>query len=216
MWEDMATDEPMNRRPLASRDRRWAVLTARLLLRTSITPNQISVLGIVFSAIGAWAIVVAPSAPWGFLVGALSIQLRLLCNMLDGMVAVEGQRASSDGPLYNEIPDRIEDTLFVVAVGYAADMSWLGFVAALFAMFTAYIRVLGGSLGFAQDFRGPMAKQHRMAALTLACLAAFVEGSIGSTHYCLQFTLAIVAVGAAMTAARRILAISSQLGARQL
>ena len=186
-----------------------------MLLRTSITPNQISVLGIVFSATGAWAIVVAPSAPWGFLIGALSIQLRLLCNMLDGMVAVEGQRASSDGPLYNEIPDRIEDTLFIVAVGYAADMSWLGYVASLFAIFTAYIRVLGGSLGIAQDFRGPMAKQHRMAALTLACLAAFVEGIAFSTHYCLQFALAIVAVGALVTAARRIIAISSQLGTRQ-
>jgi hypothetical protein len=82
-------------------------------------------------------------------------------------------------------------------------------------MFTAYIRVLGGSLGLAQDFRGPMAKQHRMAALTLGCLAAFVERLVGPTRYALQITLVIITVGALVTAGRRILAISLQLGSRQ-
>jgi phosphatidylglycerophosphate synthase len=209
----MKTEQRVNRRPLASRDRRWATLAARWLLRTPVTPNQISVFGIGVSAIGAWAIA-AWGAPAGFLVGAVAIQLRLLCNLLDGMVAVEGQRASSDGPLYNEIPDRIEDTLFLVAYGYAARLYWLGFVAALLAMFTAYIRVLGGSFGLPQDFCGPMAKQHRMAALTLGCLAALVESSIGPTRYCLQFTLIVVGVGSLWTAVRRTLMISSQLVSR--
>jgi phosphatidylglycerophosphate synthase len=205
----------MTRRPLASRNTRWAVFAAHALLRTPITPNQISVLGIAFSAIGAWALAQAPRAPWGFLVGALAIQLRLLCNLLDGMVAVEGQRASSVGPLYNEVPDRVEDTFFLVAFGCAAGLTWLGFLAALIAMFTAYVRVLGGTLGLVQDFRGPMAKQHRMAALTFGCLAAFVETLIGPTRYCAQLTLAIITVGALVTAARRLLVISSQLGSRQ-
>jgi phosphatidylglycerophosphate synthase len=210
----MKPEQRVNRRPLASRDRRWAMLAARWLLRTAVTPNQISVVGVGVSAIGAWAIATW-RAPAGFLVGAIAIQLRLLCNMLDGMVAVEGQRASYDGPLYNEIPDRIEDTLFLVAYGCAARLFWLGFVAALLAMFTAYIRVLGGSFGLPQDFRGPMAKQHRMAALTLGCLAALVESSIGPTHYSLQLTLVVVATGSLWTAVRRTLIISSQLASRQ-
>lgn len=212
----MKTELRLNRRPLTSRDRRWARLAARWLLRTPVTPNQISIFGIGVSALGAWAIAAwgAPAGV-GFLVGAIAIQLRLVCNLLDGMVAVEGQRASSDGPLYNEVPDRIEDTLFLVAYGYAAGLLWLGFVAALLAMFTAYIRVLGGSFDLPQDFRGPMAKQHRMAALTMGCLAAFVESSIGPTHYSLQLTLVVVAVGSLWTAARRTLMISSQLASRQ-
>lgn len=210
----MKTEQWVNRRPLASRDRRWVMLAVRWLLRTPVTPNQISVFGIGVSAIGAWAIA-AWSARAGFLVGAIAIQLRLLCNLLDGMVAVEGHRASSDGPLYNEMPDRIEDTLFLVAFGHAAGLFWLGFVAALLAMFTAYVRVLGGSLGLPQDYRGPMGKQHRMAALTLGCLAALVESSIGPTHYSLQLSLIVVAVGSLWTAVRRTLMISSQLASRQ-
>ena len=43
---------------------------------------------------------------------------------------------------------------------------WLGWLGALAAAVTAYIRVLGGSLGLPQDFRGPLAKPHRMVVMT--------------------------------------------------
>ena len=120
-----------------------------------------------------------------------------------------------DGPLFNEVPDRIEDTLLIVAAGYAAGLPWLGFLAALLAMFTAYIRALGVSFGFAADFRGPMAKQQRMAALTLGCVAAFAESLFAASGYALALTLVAIAAGAVVTAARRLNAISAQLRAKK-
>jgi hypothetical protein len=36
------------------------------------------------------------------------------------MVAIEGGKKSSVGALYNEFPDRIADSLFIVALGYAS------------------------------------------------------------------------------------------------
>ena len=103
------------------------------------------------------------------------MQLRLLCNLLDGMVAIEGGRKSKVGVLYNEVPDRVADSLFLVALGYAIGIAWLGWLAALAAAVTAYIRVLGGTFGLAQDFRGPLAKQHRMAVMTAGCLLGIGE-----------------------------------------
>ena len=47
------------------------------------------------------------------------------------------------------------------------------------AVFTAYVRLLGGSLGMTQHFIGPMAKQHRMFTLTLVTLLAAVESMLG-------------------------------------
>jgi len=41
-------------------------------------------------------------------------------------------------------------------------------LAAALAILTAYVRVLGVSVGTPQYYLGPMAKQHRMAALTAA------------------------------------------------
>ncbi len=49
---------------------------------------------------------------------ALGIQLRLVCNLIDGMVAIEGGMKSPVGGLYNEVPDRIADPLLLIAAGY--------------------------------------------------------------------------------------------------
>ena len=47
------------------------------------------------------------------------IQLRLIANLLDGLVAVEGGKRTPTGELYNEAPDRIADTAVLVGAGYA-------------------------------------------------------------------------------------------------
>jgi len=50
-----------------------------------------------------------------------------------------------------------------------------------------------------------------MAALTLGCLAAFVESLIGPTRYSLQIIIAVIVAGSLVTAVRRLSAISSEL-----
>jgi phosphatidylglycerophosphate synthase len=209
----MAEPTPDSRRPLASRSSGPAQKAVALLLRTSITPNQISLASIAVSAIGAGALLLAPQRPSLFLLAALCVQLRLLCNLLDGMVAVEGGRGTPVGGLYNEIPDRIADSLFLVAWGYACGLGWLGWLAALAAACTAYIRVLGGALGLKQDFRGPMAKQHRMALLTVVCLLALAEAWFRGSQFVLIGGLWIGALGGLATCATRSVGIARDLEA---
>jgi phosphatidylglycerophosphate synthase len=204
------TDSDANRRPIAARDTGWARAIAARLVRTNITPNQISMASVLFAGIGAAALVWWPGFG-GYLLCALCIQLRLLCNLIDGMVAVEGGKASPLGRIYNEFPDRITDTLFIVALGYAADMPWLGWLGALFAVATAYVRVFGGSLGLVQDFRGPVAKQQRMALQTLGCLGAIAESYFHAQRYSLVAAAALIAAGSLLTCATRTRAIVAQL-----
>lgn len=199
------------RRPLKSRETGWARGLAATLARTAVTPNQISVIGVVFALAGAVLLVKWPTAI-GFILCAVCIQLRLLCNLLDGMVAVEGGKSSPTGVLYNELPDRIADALFIVAAGYAAGHAWLGWLGALLAALTAYVRAVGGSLGLPQDFRGPMAKPHRMAVLTAGCLIATGESVWNNgTRYALLAVLVIIAVGSALTCIVRTRAIAARL-----
>ncbi len=208
--EPPAKDE--NRRPIAARGNKWAQLTTAALARNGITPNAISVASIACAALGAAALLWLAS-PWNAWLCAIAIQLRLLCNLFDGMVAVEGGKQTPTGALYNEVPDRIADSLLLVALGVAAGMPWLGWLGALLAACTAYVRTLGGSLGQPQDFRGPMAKQHRMALMTLACVVAPVELSINATRYALLLACAVIAAGAALTCITRLRAIARRLQA---
>lgn len=200
----------INRRPLASRSTAWARFLTGVLIRSGVSANAISLISIVFAAIGAALLIWSPT-PAALIAAALCVQLRLLCNLFDGMVAIEGQRQSAVGGLYNEVPDRFADSLFIVALGYAIGAPWLGWFGALAAAVTAYIRVLGGSLGLPQDFRGPMAKPQRMAVLTVACVLGAIERWVWGSHWALTMAAWIIAAGSTMTCGTRLLAIARQL-----
>lgn len=206
----MSLNEETARRPIAARSSAWAIALSAWLARSSVTPNAISVTSILFAVIGGLLILYFEH--WLALLGAaLCVQLRLVCNLLDGMVAIEGGRKSAVGALYNEFPDRIADTLFLVPLGYAAGMPWLGWACALLAALTAYVRVFGGSLGLPQDFSGVMAKQRRMAALTVGLVAQAILSFFSAGVWPLLITAAIIAAGSAVTCVTRTVTIARKL-----
>jgi hypothetical protein len=84
----------------------------------------------------------------------------------------------------------------------------------MLALFTAYTRVLAGSLGATQHFSGPMAKPHRMFALTLAAILSAVESLSGSPPEALRAGLVLIAAGSIVTAGRRIRRLSAELHSR--
>jgi phosphatidylglycerophosphate synthase len=167
-----AIRDPIDRRPIAARSLKASKSVASWLARVGATPNAISVAGMACGIAAGVALAATsqwPDAPrvFGFAAACL-IQLRLLANMFDGMVAVETGQASSLGELYNEVPDRISDAATLIGAGYAVGGSpELGYVAACVAILTAYIRSMGKSVGTPSEFCGPMAKQQRMATITV-------------------------------------------------
>lgn len=208
MAEPTPNSEAADRRPLKTRSYGWVRRFAAALVRANITPNGISVFGVALSFV-AFAILWSAARGWfpawiGLLIAAACVQGRLLCNMMDGLVAVEGGRKSKGGDLFNEIPDRIEDALFLTGAGIASGQVALGLVAALLAVFTAYVRAFGASLGQGQDFSGPLAKPQRMFFLTVGLLAAAAASLCNFTGNILAWTLVFITAGTAVTAARRI------------
>jgi phosphatidylglycerophosphate synthase len=222
----MLTGKPastLQRRPLATREKTWAKRLASALASHDVAPNAISVASVAFALVAAVALWLSGSASgfariWLLLVAAGGIQLRLLCNMLDGMVAVEGAKHTPYGDLYNEIPDRIADVAIFLGAGYGvAQLSFgtvLGWAAALTAVLTAYVRLLGGSLGLTQHFAGPMAKQHRMAVLTAASILSIAEPIWHGRGQVVEVALALIAGGAVVTFVRRIILIGRDIAER--
>ncbi len=200
--------EAADRRPLKSRSYGWVRKFAATLVRAKITPNGISVFGVALSIVAfaiLWIVTRGWIAAWlGMLLAAVCVQGRLMCNMMDGLVAVEGGLKSKGGDLFNEIPDRIEDALFLSGAGLACGHLTLGLVAALLAVFTAYVRAFGASLGQGQDFSGPLAKPQRMFFLTVGLLGAAVGALCHFQGNILAWALAFIILGTAVTAARRI------------
>jgi len=215
--------EETKRRPLRSRETKWAAATARWLRQAGIRPNQISVLSVVFSAVSAMCLILAATGSHSrravlFVAAAIFIQLRLLCNLFDGMVAVEGGLRTKSGEIFNDLPDRLSDPLIFVGAGYSITIvPWggdLGWAAGLLSVLTAYVRVLGASAGAKQYFSGPMAKQQRMAVMTAACLIAVLEVVAGWPGAVVPIALGIIIIGCVATIVRRTRFIVSELEAK--
>ena len=215
--------EEINRRPIATRGAWWAKSLASALVRAGVTPNQVSVASIAFAIVGAALYFFTRQASplvaiCCFIGAAVCIQLRLICNLLDGMIAIEGGKKTKVGALYNEFPDRVADSLFLVLAGYAASSSELGVVlgwaAALLAVLTAYVRVFGAAQGLKDDFCGPMAKQHRMAVLTAASILAAAETGFSWPHRVMTGALVLIVIGATFTCVRRTWRITQALQSR--
>lgn len=203
-----------NRRPLRTRSKAWVGQFTTVLLKTGITPNQISLLSVIFGVLGAFAFTLSPQNSSLFIVASVCIQLRLCANMMDGLVAIEGGKSTANGELYNEIPDRFTDVLFLAAAGFATGHpagQLAGWLSACGALITAYIRLHGAALNTGNhDFSGPFAKPQRMFALTIATLATFVTAD---TRILLG-GLWIIAIGTFVTFVRRTARLSRQLNER--
>lgn len=207
-----------HRRPIGARDTGWARRLSSFLVERGVSPNWISVGGMAAGVTAGVALYFThyetDARPWLWLAAPALILLRLLANMFDGMVAVESGRASRVGDFMNDAPDRVSDVAVLVGAGYAAGGSpELGLTAACVALFVAYVRIAGKAAGAPSDFRGPVAKQHRMhtiAAASLAMAAAeflsldrLIEWGPGREWDVVAAALALVIAGGVVTATRR-------------
>lgn len=208
-------EEDHSRRPLKVRSTGWARVLAATLSKSGITPNTISALSVVAAGLGGLAFVAAGQGAiaWtaGWIAGAALIQARLICNLMDGMVAVEGGKKSPTGELWNEVPDRIADPLLLVCAGWAVGLPWVGALAGWAALMTAYVRAVGATLTGVQDFCGPFAKQQRMAGLTVAALFTAAEPLWNGHGQIMKAAVIAIAAGTAITLVRRLLRLAAKL-----
>lgn len=213
------------RRPLAARNLSISAAATRWLVKMGVRPNTISIASF-FASLGSGAALYASNGSQHsqllLMAACLMLLLRGACNMLDGMVAVSAGIASRSGELFNEVPDRLSDSVILIGAGYAAGgVPELGYIAAIAAVFTAYTRVQGCSLGARADFGGPMAKVQRMGMVAFAALCtAFIPGSswlaipgfpkVGT----FGLALAVIIAGCAVTSVRRLRKCARNLNAK--
>ena len=165
-----------------------------------------------FAAVAAGCFVAARWQPWLLLVAPLACYARLFMNMLDGMVAIESGRASRRGEIVNELPDRLSDILIFAAVahgGFVAGPS-LAYWAALLAVMTAYVGMLGQAVGARREFGGVMAKPVRMVVLHAGAWATYamllLRGDAARFHgfTAMDVACAIVIAGCVQTCVVRL------------
>ncbi len=196
---------PTARRPIAALFRATAHGAVRLCLRLGIDADTVSYSSIVASALAAACFWKSGEALWLVIPAAAFCYVRLWLNMLDGMVAIAAGKASPRGEILNDLPDRASDVLIFVGVAHSGLCRLpLGYWAAIFAVATAYVGMLGQAVGAQRQFGGIMSKPWRMVALHVGSwfLVADVyrggSGKLGPLSL-LDVTLLLIIAGCVQT-----------------
>lgn len=195
----------------------------RTLLRLGVTPNVVTVSGLVGNALAAWLFVLAaqcldsdPSRAFALVAwGGAVILLAGLTDMMDGRLARLGGLSSRFGALLDSSLDRYSELLTLSGIAVLLlragdDWLWAGiatFAAIIGSMMVSYVRARAEGLGISCKV-GLMQRPERVV---VTALAAIVTG-LAEDLLWLAAGMAVIALLANLTAVWRIMHCKGLLG----
>ncbi|WP_205669051.1 CDP-alcohol phosphatidyltransferase family protein [Amycolatopsis suaedae] len=170
-----------------------------MLVRRAVSPNLISVVGVVCAGGAGLALAFTP-APVAAIPVTLLLIARLACANLDGTVARETQRSTRFGAVLNEAGDRAADLLVLAGLLPHVPLPLVA-GAALASSVPSWIALSGAAAGAPRINGGPMGKTER-------CLVAVLAAATGwyST------AAVVVLAGSLLTGALRLSRIAVHCG----
>ena len=140
------------------------------IARAGGTANQVTVAGMIGSAIVGAAIYLYPESRWPLILVGPWLFARMALNAIDGMLAREHGQKSALGGLLNELTDVVSDAAlylpFALVPGFNAT---LVVVVVFLAVLTEMTGVVSVQIGASRRYDGPFGKSDR----------AFAFGAIG-------------------------------------
>ena len=142
--------------------------------RLGVTPNMITVLGVIVSAAAAWYIASYSGNPGSLTLAASLILLSGFLDAIDGPLARATGKVTTFGGFFDSVCDRYSDAIVLAAVIYSGlcDPLW-GFAALIGSMMVSYSRSRAEAAGVNMAGVGLAERAERMIFLALAIYAAY-------------------------------------------
>lgn len=147
-----------------------------VLARGGVTADGLTLAALVVSAAGGAAITFSPRQPALLLLVPLLAAVRLVLNILDGMVArASGRPARRIGEIWNELGDRAADVVFLAGLAAVPAVGpTLALLAIVAALLASYAGLASRAAGGRRLYGGIMSKPGRMITLGVAAPLAFL------------------------------------------
>jgi phosphatidylglycerophosphate synthase len=163
---------------------------------------------VVLAALGGLCLALAADSPALLLAVPVLAGVRLVLNLLDGMVARRTGQARPIGEVWNELGDRVADVLFLGGLAFhpAVDPRLAG-GAVVAALLASYAGITAKAAGGTRQYRGVLSKPGRMIVLAVAAPLALVTGD----GRWLAIAAGAVLMGALLTLVQRLAAARAEL-----
>ncbi|MDA7922209.1 hypothetical protein N9B73_10670 [Verrucomicrobiales bacterium] len=182
------------------------------LVSVGISREWVAIFGMVLGIFAGLSFFVTheiPSPHWFWLLGMIFCLLRISTIQIVGFLATSSSKELSEDEFFNELPERVSDAVTLIGFGFAVYSSpWLGLAAALGAIFSAYVRSMGQTMG-ANDkeaSRGPMTRTHRLILISISSLLMICSMSYEQFRTPIpQIALWTIVIGCGATIALRLI-----------
>ena len=144
--------------------------------RLGVTPNMITVLGVIVSAFAAWAIASYSGDTGNLVTAGTLLLLSGFLDAIDGTLARATGKVTRFGGFFDSLCDRYSDAIVLSSVIYSGlcDPFW-GFAALIGSMMVSYSRSRAEASGVKMAGVGLAERAERMIFLALALYAATVN-----------------------------------------
>ena len=160
---------------LKQRAQLWLTSEAILLHRLGLTPNHVSILGLILALLSALAYWQWKLHPLLLIVAPLLMLASGLLDALDGAIARIYGEATKFGGFFDSLLDRYADAVIFCAIilGGLTEVSW-GLAALLGSMLVSYARARAEAAGVKMETVGLAERAERIVILALASLFSYV------------------------------------------
>jgi archaetidylinositol phosphate synthase len=147
---------------------------AKVAHDVGLTPNHISVVGILLSFAAAVAYSFGRDYPLLLLVAVILLLASGFCDTLDGVMARNYQQASAFGGFLDSLLDRYADAVVYsgIIIGGLCDVSW-GLAALAGSLWVSYSRARAEAARIKMESVGLAERAERMIIIAIASIAAF-------------------------------------------
>jgi len=154
----------------------WLVGEARIAHSGGLTPNKVSVIGVILaslSAISYWQWEVLPTLL--LILAPLFLLVSGLCDALDGVLARRFGEATTFGGFLDSLLDRYTDAMVYVGIilGGLSDIYW-GLLALIGSLLVSYCRARAEAAGVKMETVGLMERAERIMILVVASFLTLV------------------------------------------
>jgi archaetidylinositol phosphate synthase len=160
---------------LKQRAQSWLTSEAALLHRLGLTPNHVSILGLVLALLSAVTYWQWPLHPLLLILAPLLMLASGLLDALDGAIARIYGEATKFGGFFDSLLDRYADAVILcgIILGGLTEMSW-GIAALMGSLLVSYARARAEAAGVKMESVGLAERAERIVIIALASFISYV------------------------------------------
>ena len=176
----------------------------RVMSRTAITPDALSVISLIFAICAGMLYAVSGDSTTLVLAAGAMVLLNGIADAMDGELARSSGTAGKRGDFLDHVIDRYADVFIICGIFFGAYVDWrIGVAAVVGTLLTSYLGVQAQAVGVGRYYGGILGRADRLVIIMLASILYFLYPQEIYGFSFLGWSIVLIAMASNLTAIQR-------------